>query len=186
MIEHPDVIGRIAEEMVNYPDVQFSVKMRLGVADPSEALALVDILNAMPLRHVAVHPRTAKQQYKGELHLKEMTEFSSSLRHPIIYNGEVSTLAEMETLSANYSGVMVGRGLLSRPSLFAEYRSGEEWTVEEREEAYLKLMRYVSSELENILCGRAQLRDKIKPYFEYVPSSLDKKIIKIGRKNGLI
>ncbi len=186
MIEHPDVIGRIAEEMANYPEVQFSVKMRLGVVDPSEALALVDILNAMPLRHVTIHPRTAKQQYKGELHLKEMSEFSSSLKHPIIYNGEISTPADIENLSANYSGVMVGRGLLARPSLFAEYRSGQEWTVEEREEAYLKLMRCVSSELENILCGGAQLRDKIKPYFEYVPSSLDKKIVKAWKKNGEI
>ncbi len=186
MILHPEIVGRIAEEMANYPDVRFSVKMRLGVADPSEAIALVDILNTMPLRHVTVHPRTAKQQYKGELHLKELEEFSYSLIHPIIYNGEISTLTDIENLFANYSGVMVGRGLLARPSLFAEYQSGEEWSVEEREEAYLNLMRYVSSELENILCGRVQLRDKMRPYWEYAPSSLDKKIIKIGRKSGLI
>ncbi len=183
MIQHPDVIGSIAEEMANYPGIQFSVKMRLGVDDPSEAVALVDILNAMPLRHVAIHPRTAKQQYKGELHLKEMGEFSSNLRHPIIFNGEISTPTDIETLSKTYGGVMVGRGLLSRPSLFAEYRSGEEWSVEKREEAYLNLMRDVSSELEKKLYGKSQYRDKIKPYFEYPPSSFDKKTVKNWKKN---
>ncbi len=81
---------------------------------------------------------------------------------------------------------MVGRGLLAQPSLFAEYRSGEEWTIKEREEAYLKLMRHVSSELENILCGAAQLRDKMKPYWEYPPSSLDKKTLKQGKKLGVL
>ncbi len=186
MIQYPEIIGRIAEEIDDYPDVQFSVKMRLGVIDPSEALGLVDILNAMPLRHVTIHPRTAKQQYKGELHLKEMTELSSRLKHPIIYNGEISTLADLDALFGNYSGVMVGRGLLARPSLFAEYHSEREWTIKEREEAYLKLMRCVSSELEIILCGSAQLRDKMKPYFVYVPSSLDKKIVKTWKKNGEI
>ncbi len=182
MLQHPEIIGRIAEDMANYPAVKFSVKMRLGVDDLTEALALVDILNAMPLRHVTVHPRTAKQQYKGALHLKELSDFSSKLIHPIIFNGEISTPSDIEILTEKYAGVMVGRGLLARPSLFAEYRSGEEWSVEKREEAYLNLMRDVSSELEKKLCGKSQFRDKIKPYFEYVPASLDKKTVKAWKK----
>ncbi len=186
MIMHPDAVGRIAEEMANYPEVQFSVKMRLGVVDPSEALALVDILNAMPLRHVTIHPRTAKQQYKGEFHLKEMAELSSCIKHPVIFNGEISSPSDIEALSAKYDGVMVGRGLLARPSLFAEYRAGKEWSVEEREEAFLGLIEGTYKLLENSLCGSTQIRDKMKPYWEYAPNSLDRKIVKFGKKNGYI
>lgn len=53
-----------------------------------------------------------------------MEAFASKLRHPVIYNGEVSSPDEIAVISAAYAGVMVGRGLLARPSLFAEYRAG--------------------------------------------------------------
>ncbi len=184
---HIDRLAEIVESMKTYGDsIEFSVKMRLGVNDSSEALGLIDILNDIELRHVTVHPRTAKQQYKGKLLLKEMDDFVSKLRHPVIFNGEVSTPTEIEELVQRYDGVMVGRGLLARPSLFAEYRNGCEWSVKDREEAFLSLLRATSSILEQRLCGSAQLRDKMKPYWEYAPASLDKKIVKLGKKSGVV
>ncbi len=186
MLMYPDRVAEVADAMAQFPEIEFSVKMRLGVDDSGEALALVDILNSMPLRHVTVHPRTAKQQYKGELRLAEMEEFASKLSHPVVFNGEVSSPTDIEALAGRYDGVMAGRGLLARPSLFAEYRSGKEWSVEEREEAFLNVVRNTSCLLSERLCGEAQLRDKMKPYWEYVPESLDKKIVKIGKKKGVI
>ncbi len=186
MICFPDKVAQIADAMVSYPDIKFSVKMRLGVSDPCEALALSDILNEMPLRHVTIHPRIAKQQYKGNLLLLEMNEFSSRLKHPVVFNGEISTPMHIMDLSERYDGVMVGRGLLARPSLFAEYRSGQELEIGEQEEAFLNLMKNVSSMLENMLCGSTQFRDKMKPYWEYAPVTLDKKIVKQGKKHGSV
>lgn len=184
---HKDRLEEIAEAVKTYSDsIEFSVKMRLGVNDSAEALEIVDLLNEIPLRHVTVHPRTAKQQYKGNLLLDEMEDFVSKLRHPIIFNGEVSTPAEIEKLAQRYDGVMAGRGLLARPSLFAEYRRGIEWVVKDREEAFLKLLRNTSSIMEQRLCGSEQLRDKMKPYWEYAPASLDKKIVKLGKKSGIV
>ena len=187
IIVHPDVVADVARAMEQYADsIEFSVKMRLGVDDPGEVLALVDILNSMPLRHVTVHPRTAKQQYKGKLLLEEMDAFASSLRHPVIFNGEISTRMQIEELAKRYEGVMVGRGLLSRPSLFAEYRAGLDLTVEERERCWLELIKGTASVLEKRLCGASQLRDKMKAYWEYVPEGMDRKIVKMGKKNGVI
>lgn len=186
MLSYPDRMAQIANAMMHYPDTQFSVKMRLGVNEPLEALELVDILNSMPLRHVTIHPRTAKQQYKGELLLSEMKEFISGLAHPVIFNGEISTPADIDALRDDYDGVMVGRGILARPSLFAEYRSGQVLSVEEREDAFLNLLKKTSSVLSEKLCGPAQLRDKMKPYWEYAPDTFDKKIIKQGKKFGTV
>lgn len=186
MLLHADRLAEIADEMGHYPEIQFSVKMRLGVKDPTEALALADIINSMPLRHVTIHPRTAKQQYKGNLLFSEMREFSSMLRHSIVFNGEVSTPEDIDVLASDYDGVMVGRGLLARPSLFAEYRMGRELPIREQEEGFLNLLRSTSDLLAERLCGDAQLRDKMKPYWEYAPASLDKKIVKLGKKNGNI
>ncbi len=186
LLSYPDRVAQIADALDDYSDVKFSVKMRLGVDDPGESVALIDILNSMPLRHVTVHPRTAKQQYKGELHLKEMADFSSKLQHPVVFNGDVSTPAAIKAIASEYAGVMVGRGLLRRPSLFAEYATGQEFSEKEQEEAFLNQVKLTASLLSERLCGESQLRDKMKPYWEYAPASMDKKIVKIGKKNGII
>lgn len=186
MLVRPDMVAQIAEAMERYScSIEFSIKMRLGVKDPYEALELVDILNDMPLRHIAIHSRTASQQYKGALLLDELSAFTSNLRHPVIFNGDISSPADISKLSEAYAGVMVGRGILSRPSLFAEYRTGAELSVEEREQCWLEILKATSSLLEQRLCGAAQLKDKMKPYWEYPPATIDKKIVKNGRKNGV-
>lgn len=184
---HCDRLQEIAQAMRQYADaVEFSVKMRLGIDNPTQALELAEMLNEMPLRHVTVHPRTAKAQYKGALNLAEMDDFASRLRHPVIFNGEVSSPSEIEALASKYAGVMAGRGMLARPSIFAEYRSGVEWSEKEREEAFLNLLSKVSTTLSGILFGPTQLKDKMKPYWEYAPATLDKKIVKMGKKYGTI
>ncbi len=187
MLAHPEMVAKIADAMIQYAgDLKFSIKMRLGVKDPGESQCLADTLNAMPLRHVTVHPRTAAQQYKGDLLLDEMRDFASKLKHSVIFNGGIMTPADIHALSSDYAGVMVGRGLLARPSIFAEFNSGHELTVREQEETFLNLLKGTSSVLEQRLCGQSQLRDKMKPYWEYSPASLDKKIVKQGKKKGMI
>ena len=186
ILPHPEIAAEIAEAMGQYAgSIEFSVKMRLGVKEASEALDLADVLNSMPLRHVTIHPRTASQQYKGKLLLDDMNAFAFRLRHPVIFNGEVSSTAEIPRLSELYAGVMVGRGLLARPSMFAEYRGGLELSVEEREQCWIELIKGTATLLEGRLCGASQLRDKMKPYWEYVPEGMDKKIVKMGKKNGV-
>ena len=187
MLAHPDMVEEVARAMEGYADsIDFSVNMRLGVNDASESLSLVDILNSMKLRHITVHPRTATQQYKGELQLDAMDGFTSRLKHPVVFNGEVSSPSDIEKLTSRYDGVMVGRGLLRRPTLFAEYRSVGELTAEERNEAFLSLIGRTASVLEQRLCGATQLTDKMKPYWEYTPETLDRKTVKLGRKKGIL
>ena len=187
MIAHPDVVAQIAESMGHYTgSIEFSVKMRLGVKDPREVMDIVSILNEMPLRHVTVHPRTASQHYRGELLLDDLIAFRDGLCHPIVFNGEVSVPGDIARLTGFYDGIMAGRGLLARPSLFAEYRSGKELMVEELEKRWLELIEGTASLLEKRLCGSAQLRDKMKPYWEYAPFSMDRRTVKSGKKHGLV
>lgn len=187
MLSRPDIVADIAEAVKGYADsIDFSVKMRLGVDDPSEVLELAEVINDMPLRHVTVHPRTAKQQYKGNLLLKDMEIFASKLKHPVIFNGEISRPSDISALTSTYDGVMAGRGLLARPSLFAEYRAAREFTDVGHEDGWLALIKGTASVLEQRLCGDTQLRDKMKPYWEYAPESMDRKIVKAGRKKGMI
>ncbi|MDE5880181.1 MAG: tRNA-dihydrouridine synthase, partial [Muribaculaceae bacterium] len=52
-------------------DINFSVKIRLGMTAPDEWQVLLPYLNDTHISHLAVHPRVARQQYSGELYLDQ-------------------------------------------------------------------------------------------------------------------
>ena len=123
MLRRVEELKAVAELMDSMEQVQWSVKMRLGVDMADEALALAEVINQMRLRHVTVHPRTAGQQYSGTLHTDALSELASALRHPVVFNGDITTPEQIDAVMARgFAGVMVGRGLLSRPSLYSEWR----------------------------------------------------------------
>lgn len=161
--------------------VSFSVKMRLGVDCADSWRGVVQLLNAMPLDHVAIHPRTASQQYAGEIYYGEFESLAGELRHPVIFNGEVRTPGDIERLRERYpfmAGVMAGRGLLSRPTLFAEYRSGQEFDAESRRRVALDLHRRLVDEYASTLCGDTQMLSHLVAWREYLVDYIDRKQLK--------
>lgn len=175
LTESPDSLAAIGEEMRRCPDVTFSLKMRLGLTDPSAWRRSADVIAAMPLAMVTVHPRVARQLYKGELHLDEFGAMTGAWDHPTVYNGDLTTPADIDAVAARFpsiAGVMLGRGLLARPTLAAEWRSGSEAAAAARVEAWLQLHSCLLDHFEATLCGAAQILSKIKPYLDYAPEEL--------------
>ena len=124
MMAHLDVVEQMADFIAENRQTEFSVKMRLGWENKEEWRPVLDILNTIPLKHVTLHPRIGIQQYKGELDMEEFMAFYAECDHPIIYNGEMKTLKELQQMNQKFvklAGIMIGRGLLARPSLSAEY-----------------------------------------------------------------
>lgn len=168
------------------PDVDFSVKMRLGYSDPEEWKELIPVLNGLTLRHITVHPRVARQQYGGELDMEQMSQLVKASEHPVVFSGEIKTPADamkvMETLP-DLGGIMLGRGLLGRPSLAAEIESGNEWDRKRRIEEMLGFHRVLMRHYEDSLCGDHQLLSKIKPFWEYAEEEIGRKAWKAIRKS---
>ena len=178
-------LGEVAELMRGYGDVRFSVKMRLGHDDAGEWRRSVEVLNAMPLDYVAVHPRTAADQYGGPLRMADFSELMSALNHPVVYNGELRTPADIDSVLSAFpgiSGVMAGRGLVARPSLFAEWASGEEWSEDKRRGMFMRLHDMLAAEYEATLCGQAQILSKLKPFWDYADGMFGHKTLKAIRK----
>lgn len=189
LISNPDAIREISLVMADMPDVTFSVKMRLGVTKPDEWRSVIDILNAMPLSHITVHPRTAAMQYKGDLLMDGYGEMLSASAHPVVMNGEIRSAGDIDRILELYpttAGIMVGRGLLARPSLFAEWASGEAWSAGRRHEALKQLHGIIYGHYKATLCGSSQILMKIKPMWEYLGIGLDHKTLKNIRKAATI
>lgn len=186
-LAHPDEAAKIPSLLLQkYPEISFSVKMRLGYDDATQWKRVIDTLNEMPLRFVAVHPRIARQQYGGDLDLEQFGELLHASKAPVIFNGELKTPADVDAVIARFpeiEGVMLGRGLLGRPSLAAEIPEGKEWTPEERiakmKEMHTRLLRHYS----DTLCGETQLLGKIKPFWEYAEEEIGRKAWKAIKKS---
>ena len=177
------IIGKEIDALSH--SMKFSIKMRLGIAAENEWRDIASIINSMPLEHVTVHPRTATQQYKGELHLDSFAEILSALQHPVIFNGEVKSPEDITAIINRFSGlagIMIGRGLLSRPSIVNEWKTGTEWSSNDRLSSFFQLHDRILNHYRTVLCGDTQLLTKMKPFWEYSPEMVGRKDLKAMSK----
>lgn len=171
--------------MMETPGVSFSVKLRLGMSDPQEWRALLPVLNSLPLRHITMHPRVARQQYGGDVNLDEFRCLLAGSVNPVVYNGDIRTPRDAERIYEEFPeifGIMLGRGVLGRPSLATEIASGEEWSPEKRIAEVKKFHRCLLSHYESILCGDHQTLSKILPFWEYAEEEIGRKAWKAIKK----
>ena len=186
LLRNPALLEKLSGIMrEQYPNVTFSAKMRLGVERGDEWRGIIDILNDMPLSHLAVHPRVAVQQYGGELWMDEFDNLLASTSIPVIYNGDILIPADCLSIAARYprlEGMMIGRGLLARPSLAAEIKSGSEWDEQRRLDALVDINTALLDIYSDKLCGDAQILSKIKPYWDYAEPLIGRKAAKAIRK----
>ena len=185
-IPHHDRLRAIADKIAAMPGLTFSIKMRPGIERSDEWEVIAPIINDMPLSHVTIHPRVAVMQYDGMPDLSVISRAFDIISHPIIYNGDITTPAMIDEVTSRFpclAGIMIGRGLLARPSLVTEWRIGREWNPAERMDAILQMHDAVATHCENTLSGESQILAKLKPFWDYLLPSLDKRTAKAIKKS---
>ena len=186
MLPYPGLVKEVLHTIVEFPEVSFSVKMRLGWSDPTECLKLVDILNDLPLRHIMLHPRTGKQQYKGETDRVIFSEFLNKIKHPVIYNGDLKSVEDMNSVLKEYpnlKGLALGRGLIANPFLVQDFMGIEE---ENKNALLFNFHQEIFSQYESILQGETQLLMRMKSIWEYFLPFTDHKLLKQIKKANKI
>lgn len=187
LLAHTDIIGEMAKAIADKPHLTFSVKMRLGWEDKDEWRSVLPILNDTPLAQVTLHPRIGTQQYKGEVSMEAFGEAYEACKHPLIYNGDVTSVEGIRVLEKEYprlAGVMIGRGLLAQPWLAAEYASGEEWSAEKRRRSLHDMHDRMKAHYETTVNSEAQLHARLRLFWEYMEEELGRKLYKKIMKAG--
>ena len=187
LLAHPDTVAEVAAAIKERPQLTFSVKMRLGWDNAQEWQPIVEILNDTPLTHITLHPRTGTQGYKGDIDHESFAQFYQACRHPIIYNGELTDPDELHSMEERYprlAGLMVGRGLLARPSLAREYAEGTAWTHERHIDTLRNLHQQLTEQYARIVKGDAQLHGKLRTFWEYTEPVIGHKPYKKIMKSG--
>ena len=176
LLASADEVRRVLSVTEQMPDVEFSLKLRLGIDSAEGWREHIAAINEARLSHVSMHLRTASQQYQGVADADDFAEFFAACAHPCVYNGDVDSVARAEQIAERYSGVravMIGRALVAHPHLLAEGLPRAE-QLERLRDFYDTL----SQTYRERLCGDMQWLDKMQSLWHLFLPDADKKLRK--------
>ena len=127
LLRHPEKIDAILREVRNAVHLRFTVKTRIGFDSPGEFPALLDLFRRHPIDALTVHGRTVREMYKPVLHVDAIERAARLMPCPVFANGNVRCVESARRMieSTGASGLMIGRGAIRNPWLFAQIR--EAW-----------------------------------------------------------
>jgi nifR3 family TIM-barrel protein len=106
--------------------IPLTVKFRAGIREAElNYIELGRICQDHGVAAVALHPRTAKQFYRGSADWDRIARLKEALRIPVIGNGDVNRPADaLEMMRrTGCDGVMVGRASMKNPWIFLQTRA---------------------------------------------------------------
>lgn len=122
MLAHPDLVEALFKALGAVEGVDYSVKMRIGWDQADQWREILPLMSLVKPVNIAVHPRTGKQQYKGDLDMEQFEALLAASQWPVVYNGGLHTHEDIHAVTDRYpslAAVMVGSGLAANPGLFA-------------------------------------------------------------------
>ena len=122
MLRDISALDRFLDEIFTAAPLPVSVKTRLGLEDPEEFPALLEVFNRYPVRELTIHPRVRKQFYEGSVHMEQFRYAVRHSRNPLCYNGDILTASQAEAIAGefpNVGSIMIGRGLIADPGMLS-------------------------------------------------------------------
>lgn len=127
LLGRPEELARLLDAVYTHAAIPVSIKTRLGLREPEEFDALVELFNRYPIPELIIHPRVQREFYQGQVHLDAFSRALARSRCPVTYNGDLLTAADCRALAAHFPAVkriMLGRGLAADPALVRKLQGG--------------------------------------------------------------
>jgi len=122
LLRTPVKAARIFHTLCRELEVPLSAKIRLGWDDEARNYCLIArIIEENGGALIAVHGRTKAQGYSGQADWDAIGEIKQAVSIPVIGNGDVRTVADIERLKTHTAcdGIMIGRAAVGNPWIFA-------------------------------------------------------------------
>ena len=122
MLRDTEALDRFLDAVFSASPLPISVKSRLGLEDPEDFPAILDVYNRYPITELTIHPRVRKDFYKEPVREEWFQYAYETAKMPLCYNGNLCTKAQMDAIAEKYPRVeslMVGRALIGDPSLLS-------------------------------------------------------------------
>ena len=148
--------ARMIEWTAKAVPLPVTVKFRKGFDDAHQnALAFARMAQESGAEQVYEHGRTREQYYSGKADWEIIGEIKSALRIPVIGNGDIFCAQDAWEMrrQTGCDGVMVARGALGNPFIFAQidhyFKTGQTLcvpTAQQRVEACLAQLAYAAAQ----------------------------------------
>lgn len=122
LLRAPEKIAEIFGRLSKLLDIPLTGKIRLGWdADSRNYLQVARIIEDNGGKLIAVHGRTKDQAYGGEADWAPIAEIKQAVSIPVIGNGDVRTVADIDRIKAytGCDGVMIARAAIGNPWIFS-------------------------------------------------------------------
>jgi len=126
LMKTPQIAEAMMRKTVRASSLPVSVKMRLGFdRDHLNAPDYARMAEDCGISSITVHGRTREQQYSGQADWETIARIKSSVRIPVIGNGDIFTAADAIRLQSfsRVDGIMIGRGAMGNPWIFRSVRA---------------------------------------------------------------
>lgn len=121
LLKNIDLAREIISACVNATDKPITVKFRIGFElDNNIAVEFAKMCEQAGASAICVHGRTREQFYSGKVDYETIKLVKSSVNIPVIGNGDITDIdSYKKMLQTGVDGVMIGRGTLGNPEIFA-------------------------------------------------------------------
>ena len=121
LMRTPLKVAHIFRALSKALEVPVTGKIRLGWQDCRSYLLIARIIEENGGSAIAVHGRTKEQGYHGEADWDAIAEVKAAVKIPVIGNGDVKTVADIERMQRHTGceAVMIGRAAVGNPWIFS-------------------------------------------------------------------
>ncbi len=189
MLKYPDKIKNTLDNILDKIDCKLSIKMRTGYDNHEDIIKILPILNKYNITSIIIHPRTAKQLYKGTIDLEAFRKCIDLSKHDISYNGDIVDVEIYNNFSNNFpniKNIMIGRGIISNPFLASEIKGLP--INDNKKEIISKFHDTLFDSYCSLLSGDSHILNKMIPFWEFLAKSFsnEKKIFKEIKKSARV
>ncbi|WP_282032167.1 tRNA dihydrouridine synthase [Winogradskyella eximia] len=174
LICDPEKINHILERVHKETDIVVSMKMRMGYENPEEILDTFPILDAYPLKNIAIHARIGKQLYKGGVNLEAFQKCIESTKHKLYYNGDITSVTKLKDMQTRFPSIdhfMIGRGLIADPFLPSMIKNDTTDYPENRWDIFREFHDTIYQQYDAALSGPTPIKMKMQGFWEYFAQS---------------
>ena len=113
-------LERMLDGIFAAPPTAISLKTRLGMEDPEEFPALLELFSRYPVSLLIIHPRVRQDFYRRPVRMDSFRFALDHYRGPICFNGGLLTPEDCAAFAREFpqvDRVMLGQGLLADPAV---------------------------------------------------------------------
>ena len=121
LMRAPLKVAEIFHKLSRALKVPVTGKIRLGWEDCRNYRLIARVIEENGGAAITVHGRTQEQGYSGKANWDAIAEVKQAARIPVIGNGDIKTVADIENMK-RYTGcdaVMIGRAAIGNPWIFS-------------------------------------------------------------------